>query len=115
MIASPGMLVVTTPVSPLTDKVVYAPGGPGPPVHLRQRPDGTVLLGERSQEAVAYDPSLEHARALLAQAARFFPALGRPSSYGWSSPGVLCRLTGCRSSAACRAWSRSTWRSRPAG
>ncbi len=77
MIASPGMLAVTTPVPPLTDKVVYAPGGPGPPVHLRQRPDGTVLLGERSQEAVAYDPSLEHARALLAQAARFFPALGR--------------------------------------
>jgi len=77
MIASPGMLAVTTPVPPLTDKVVYAPGGPGPPVHLRQRPDGTVLLGERSQEAVAYDPSLEHARALLAQADRFFPPLGR--------------------------------------
>jgi glycine/D-amino acid oxidase-like deaminating enzyme len=77
MIASPGMLAVATPVPPLTDKVVYAPGGPGSPVHLRQRPDGTVLLGERSHEAVAYDPSLEHARALLSQAARFFPALGR--------------------------------------
>jgi hypothetical protein len=55
--------------------VVYLPGDPGPPVHLRQRQDGSVLVGERSQETVAADPSEEHAHALLAQAARFFPAL----------------------------------------
>jgi glycine/D-amino acid oxidase-like deaminating enzyme len=74
-VASPGMLVETRPLPPLTDKVVYLPGDPGPPVHLRQRPDGSVLVGERTQETVAADPSEEHARALLAQAARHFPAL----------------------------------------
>ena len=74
-VASPGMLVETHPLPPLTGKVVYLPGDPGPPVHLRQRQDGSVLVGERSQETVAADPSGEHAHALLAQAARFFPAL----------------------------------------
>jgi glycine/D-amino acid oxidase-like deaminating enzyme len=74
-VASPGMLVETHPLPPLTGKVVYLPGDPGPPVHLRQRQDGSVLVGERSQETVAADPSEEHAYALLAQAARFFPAL----------------------------------------
>jgi glycine/D-amino acid oxidase-like deaminating enzyme len=75
-VASPGMLVETRPLPPsLTGKVVYLPGGPGPPVHLRQRHDGSVLVGERSQETVVVDPSEEHAHALLAQAARFFPAL----------------------------------------
>jgi glycine/D-amino acid oxidase-like deaminating enzyme len=74
-VARPGMLVETHPLPPLTGKVVYLPGDPGPPVHLRQRQDGSVLVGERSQEMVAADPSGEHAHALLAQAARFFPAL----------------------------------------
>ena len=74
-LASPGMLVSTRPLPPLTDRVVYLPGGPGPPVHLRQRADGSVLVGERTQETPASDPGLGHARALLAQAARCFPAL----------------------------------------
>jgi glycine/D-amino acid oxidase-like deaminating enzyme len=74
-LASPGMLVQTRPLPPLTDRVVYVPGGPGPAVGLRQRADGSVLIGERTQETPATDPGLEHARALLAQAARFFPVL----------------------------------------
>jgi glycine/D-amino acid oxidase-like deaminating enzyme len=74
-VPSPGMLVETPPLPPLTGRVVYLPRSTGPPVHLRQRPDGSVLVGERTQETVAADPSGEHARALLAQAARFFPAL----------------------------------------
>ena len=74
-VASPGMLVQTRPLPPLTDRVVYVPGGPGPAVHLRQRADGSVLVGERTQETPATDPGLHHARALLAQAARFFPVL----------------------------------------
>jgi glycine/D-amino acid oxidase-like deaminating enzyme len=86
-VASPGMLVETGPLPPLTDKVAYLPGGPGPPVHLRQRPDGSVLVGERTQETVAADPSEEHAHGLLAQAARFFPALAgvpvRRRSLAW--------------------------------
>jgi glycine/D-amino acid oxidase-like deaminating enzyme len=75
MVASPGMLVETRPVPALTDKVVYLPGDPGPPVHLRQRPDGSMLVGERSQETIAAHPTQKHARVLLDQAARFFPAL----------------------------------------
>src|SRR6266536_2342380 len=74
-LASPGLLVETEPLPAFTDKVVYLPGGPGPQVHLRQRPDGSVLLGERSQEQVARDLSQQHARALLGQAARFLPVL----------------------------------------
>ena len=83
-VSSPGMLVQTRPLPPLTDRVVYLPGGPGPPVHLRQRADGSVLIGERTQETVAGDPGLDHARALLAQAARFFPVLaGVPVDRWW--------------------------------
>jgi glycine/D-amino acid oxidase-like deaminating enzyme len=74
-VSSPGMLVQTRPLPPLTDRVVYLPGGPGPAVHLRQRADGSVLIGERTQETPATNPGLHHARALLAQAARFFPVL----------------------------------------
>ena len=83
-VASPGMLVQTRPLPPLTDRVVYLPGGPGPPVHLRQRADGSVLIGERTQETPATNPGLHHARALAAQAARFFPVLaGVPVDRWW--------------------------------
>jgi glycine/D-amino acid oxidase-like deaminating enzyme len=83
-VSSPGMLVQTRPLAPLTDRVVYVPGGPGPAVHLRQRADGSVLIGERTQETPATDPGLHHARALLAQAARFFPVLaGVPVDRWW--------------------------------
>jgi glycine/D-amino acid oxidase-like deaminating enzyme len=70
------MLAQTRPLPPLTDRVVYLPGGPGPAVHLRQRADGSVLVGERTQETPVTNPGLDHARALVAQAARFLPALG---------------------------------------
>jgi glycine/D-amino acid oxidase-like deaminating enzyme len=74
-LSSPGMLAQTRPLAPLTDRVVYLPGGPGPAVGLRQRADGSVLVGERTQETPATDPGMHHARALLSQAARFFPVL----------------------------------------
>jgi glycine/D-amino acid oxidase-like deaminating enzyme len=83
MVASPGMLAQTRPLSPLTDRVVYLPGGPGPAVHLRQRADGSVLVGERTQETMATNPGLDHARALVAQAARFLPALGGAGLDRW--------------------------------
>jgi len=82
-VASPGMLAQTRPLPPLTDRVVYLPGGPGPGVHLRQRADGSVLLGERTQETPAVNPGLDHARALVAQAARFLPALGGAGVDKW--------------------------------
>ena len=82
-VASPGMLAQTRPLAPLTDRVVYLPGGPGPAVHLRQRADGSVLVGERTQETLATNPGLAHARALLAQAARFFPPLAGAGVDKW--------------------------------
>ena len=83
-VASPGMLVQTRPLPPITDRVVYLPGGPGPAVHLRQRADGSVLVGEGSQETPATDPGRHHAQLLLAQAARFLPALaGVPVERWW--------------------------------
>jgi glycine/D-amino acid oxidase-like deaminating enzyme len=82
-VASPGMLAQTRPLAPLTDRVVYVPGGPGPAVHLRQRADGSVLVGERTQETPVTNPGLPHARALLAQAARFFPALATAGVDRW--------------------------------
>jgi glycine/D-amino acid oxidase-like deaminating enzyme len=83
-VASPGMLIQTRPLPPITDRVVYVPGGPGPAVHLRQRADGSVLVGEGSQETPAADPGRHHAQLLLAQAARFFPALaGVPVERWW--------------------------------
>jgi glycine/D-amino acid oxidase-like deaminating enzyme len=82
-VASPGMLVQTRPLAPLTDRVVYLPAGPGPAVHLRQRADGSVLVGEGTQETPATSPGLHHARALLAQAARFFPVLAGTGVDRW--------------------------------
>ena len=82
-LSSPGMLVQTRPLPPLTDRVVYLPGGPGPAVHLRQRTDGSVLVGERTQETPATNPGLDHAQALLAQAARCFPALAAAGVDRW--------------------------------
>jgi glycine/D-amino acid oxidase-like deaminating enzyme len=82
-VASPGLLAQTRPLPPLTDRVVYLPGGPGPAVHLRQRADGSVLVGERTQEPPATNPGLDHARALVAQAARFLPALGGAGVDKW--------------------------------
>ena len=82
-VASPGMLAQTRPLPPLTDRVVYLPGGPGPAVHLRQRADGSVLLGERTQETPATNPGLDHARALLTQAARSLPALAAAGVDKW--------------------------------
>jgi glycine/D-amino acid oxidase-like deaminating enzyme len=82
-LSCPGLLVQTRPLPPLTDKVVYPPGGPGPPVCLRQRADGSVLVGERTQETPATDPGMHHARLLLAQAARCFPVLAGVAVDRW--------------------------------
>ena len=43
-----------------------------------------MLVGERTQETPVTDPGARHARALLAQAARFFPVLaGVPVERWW--------------------------------
>ena len=72
---SPGLLAVTTPVQRFLTGTVYVYPATDVAVHLRQRDDGRVVVGERAQDEVAKRPTLEHARLLLSQAARSFPVL----------------------------------------
>jgi len=77
---SPGVVISTNPLSqPLLSNVsvVYAPPlePDRPEIHLRQRLDGSVLIGEGSQESLARDDTQPHADELLARAAEYLPAL----------------------------------------
>ena len=97
-VASPGMLAQTRPLPPLTDRVVYLPGGPGPAVHLRQRADGSVLVGERTQETPATNPGLDHARSSrcsVTRSARTAPP-DHPTGQGSARPRFLHRRLGCQ-------------------
>ena len=46
-----------------------------PEIHLRQLADGTLQIGEGSQESLARDDSQTHADELLARATHYLPAL----------------------------------------
>jgi len=72
---SPGLLCVTEPVEPVTHRTVYVYPKGEVPVHLRQLPDGRVLIGERAQDEIAKNPTMTHARMLLGQARKAFPIL----------------------------------------
>ena len=72
---SPGLLCVTEPVERFTKRIVYVYPKGDVPVHLRQLEDGRVLIGERAQDEVANNPTMEHARMLLGQARKAFPIL----------------------------------------
>ena len=72
---SPGLLAVTTPVERFLTGTVYVYPASHVAVHLRQRDDGRVVIGERAQDEVARHPTTEHAHLLLRQAASSFPAL----------------------------------------
>jgi len=76
---SPGVVVRTEPMAPVlrTVAALYAPptGPRSLKVHVRQSPDGVVMLGEGSQESLARDDSPRHAAELLARAAVHLPAL----------------------------------------
>jgi glycine/D-amino acid oxidase-like deaminating enzyme len=74
---SPGLLVLTEPTDPVVTGTVYVMPASGVPIHLRQRADGRVLIGERAQNEVAKDATMSHAQRLLAQARASFPSLGR--------------------------------------
>ena len=114
-VASPGMLVQTRPLPPLTDRVVYLPGGPGPAVHLRQRADGSVLIGEGTQETPATNPGCTTPAPCWPRrpgSSRSWPGSGWTGG-GW--PTGPCPPTACRSSARCPGWRGCTWRSATAG
>ena len=76
---SPGVVVRTEPMAPVlrTVAALYAPpvGTQGLRVHVRQSPDGVVMMGEGSQESLARDDSPEHAARILARASVYLPEL----------------------------------------
>lgn len=76
---SPGV-VVRTDVRPRllrTVSVLYMPSldAARPEIHLRQLSDGSLMIGEGTQESLARDDSQAHADALLERATHYLPAL----------------------------------------
>jgi glycine/D-amino acid oxidase-like deaminating enzyme len=72
---SPGLLAITEPIAPTILGTVYIYPERGRAIHLRQLANGRVLVGERAQDEVTKDPTLAHARLLIREAKRSFPAL----------------------------------------
>ena len=76
---SPGVVVHTDPQAPALKSTAVLNMPPldatRPGIHVCQRTDGTVLIGEGSQESLARDDSQAHADELLARAAHYLPAL----------------------------------------
>lgn len=88
---SPGVVMRTTPMPPLLRNVpvVYAPPleEGRREIHLRQCPDGRLMIGEGDQESLAEDDSQAHAEELLARACQYLPGLAGaqaiPVPVGW--------------------------------
>ena len=88
---SPGVVMRTTPMPPLLRNVpvVYAPPleEGRREIHLRQCPDGRLMIGEGDQESLAEDDSQAHADELLARACHYLPGLAGaraiPAPVGW--------------------------------
>ena len=76
---SPGVVVRTDPRPSVlqTVSVLYMPpiDATRPEIHLRQLSDGTLMIGEGTQESLSRDDSQAHAEALLARATHYLPAL----------------------------------------
>ena len=88
---SPGVVIRTTPMPSLLQNVpvVYAPPlvDGRREIHLRQCPDGRLMIGEGDQESLAEDDSQAHADDLLARACQHLPGLAGatavPVPVGW--------------------------------
>ena len=88
---SPGVVIRTSPMPPLLRNVpvVYAPPleDGRREIHLRQCPDGRLMIGEGDQESLAEDDSQAHADDLLARACQHLPGLAGatavPVPVGW--------------------------------
>jgi glycine/D-amino acid oxidase-like deaminating enzyme len=76
---SPGVVIRTDSRPRLLRSVpvVYAPpiDASHQEIHLRQTSDGTIMIGEGSQESLSRDDSQSHANDLLARAVHYLPAL----------------------------------------
>lgn len=84
--STPGVIVVTKPMKPVLNRIVVAPG-----VHIHQRPDGRVVLGEqdgapqneahakrlanRPNRFPAAELAAQHASRILAVAQQYCPML----------------------------------------
>ena len=88
--SSPGVVVRTDPQPPILQNVSVLHLPPidedrfrearildksGHEIHLRQSADGTLAIGQGSQESVDRDDSQEHADDLLSRAVHYLPAL----------------------------------------
>lgn len=76
---SPGVVIRTDPRPRVlqTVSVLHMPpiDATRPEIHLRQLADGTLMIGEGTQESLSRDDSQAHAEALLTRAAHYLPAL----------------------------------------
>jgi glycine/D-amino acid oxidase-like deaminating enzyme len=77
---SPGVVVRTEPLPRRllqTVSVLHTPAvaADRPEIHLRQGTDGTVMVGQGTQESLNRDDSQAHADDLLARATHYLPAL----------------------------------------
>ena len=76
---SPGVVVRTDPQPPILKNVSVLHLPPidedRHEIHLRQSADGTLAIGQGSQESVDRDDSQEHADDLLSRAIHYLPAL----------------------------------------
>ncbi|MDE0481055.1 MAG: FAD-binding oxidoreductase [Candidatus Poribacteria bacterium] len=76
---SPGIVIQTTPCAPVLKSVAVIHAPPTNEnyqhLHLRQLTDGTLRIGQGTQEGINRDDSQEHADALLAQAKAYLPAI----------------------------------------
>ena len=88
---SPGVVIRTSPMPRLLHNVpvVYAPPleDGRREIHMRQCPDGRLMIGEGDQESLAEDDSQAHADDLLARACQHLPGLAGaeavPVPVGW--------------------------------
>lgn len=76
---SPGIIIETTPCAKVLNSVaiIHAPSTDKnhQHLHLRQLTDGSLRIGQGTQEGINRDDSQQHADALLARAKAYLPAI----------------------------------------
>ncbi len=82
--SSPGIVIRTTKCSTVLHNVAVLHAPPfdenDQHLHLRQIADGSLRIGQGTQEGINRDNSQEHADVLLAQAKTYLPAIGDASA-----------------------------------
>lgn len=77
---SPGIVIETTPCAKVLNNVAIIHAPPTDEnhqhLHLRQMGDGSLRIGQGTQEGINRDDSQQHADALLARAKAYLPTIG---------------------------------------